>query len=145
MLRAKLGRIRRGLAQAFSGQSADDEELRDLQLRLADADCRIDALHALEQEVLADRMRGAPTGVSPSIGKLLGTELKQLLTELALAVWGPAGAARLPLDQAEAHALALAEDAVYSMSAYLNDRAASIYGGSNEVQRNLIARHLLTS
>jgi acyl-CoA dehydrogenase len=29
------------------------------------------------------------------------------------------------------------------MSAYLNDRAASIYAGSNEVQRNIVASHLL--
>jgi acyl-CoA dehydrogenase len=31
------------------------------------------------------------------------------------------------------------------MSAYLNDRAASIYAGSNEVQRNIIAAQLLQS
>jgi acyl-CoA dehydrogenase len=32
---------------------------------------------------------------------------------------------------------------VFGMSAYLNDRAASIYAGTNEVQRNLIAAQLL--
>jgi acyl-CoA dehydrogenase len=39
--------------------------------------------------------------------------------------------------------LALSEDAVFAMSSYLNDRAASIYGGTNEVQRNIIAAQLL--
>jgi len=37
----------------------------------------------------------------------------------------------------------LPEEAVFAMSAYLNDRAASIYAGTNEVQRNIIAAHLL--
>jgi len=34
---------------------------------------------------------------------------------------------------------------VFSMSAYLYDRAASIYAGSNEVQRNIVAAHLLAN
>jgi acyl-CoA dehydrogenase len=145
MLRGRLNRIRGSFERVFANLPADDAERGDIALRIADADCRIDALHALEQEVLAARIRGEPVGASPSIGKLLGTELKQHLTELALAVWGPEAAGRLPLDAAEAHALVFPEEAIFSMSAYLNDRAASIYAGSNEVQRNLIARHLLSS
>jgi acyl-CoA dehydrogenase len=39
--------------------------------------------------------------------------------------------------------LPVPEDSVFNMAAYLNDRAASIYGGTNEVQRNIIAAHLL--
>jgi len=144
MLRGKLKRIREGFARAFAGLPDDDAERRQLAWRIAEAQCRIDALHALEQEVLAARIRGEPNGVSPSIGKVLGTELKQHLNELALAVWGAASAGRLPMAEAGAHALAFPEDAIHAMSAHLNDRAASIYGGSNEVQRNLIARHLLS-
>jgi len=34
---------------------------------------------------------------------------------------------------------------VFAMGAYLNDRAASIYAGTNEVQRNIIAQHLLAN
>ena len=37
----------------------------------------------------------------------------------------------------------LPEDALWAMGTYLNDRAASIYAGTNEVQRNLIARAAL--
>ncbi|MNG39687.1 hypothetical protein D3C84_1278970 [compost metagenome] len=54
-------------------------------------------------------------------------------------------AADLPLDDGLQGALAVPEEAVFSMSAYLNDRAASIYAGSNEVQRNIIAAQLLQS
>jgi acyl-CoA dehydrogenase len=103
------------------------------------------ALHALEQQVLADRIRGVDHPVAPNVGKLLGTELRQHLTELAVTIAGPYAAARLPAGEAGAHALALPEDALWAMGTYLNDRAASIYAGTNEVQRNLIAQHLLAA
>ena len=35
------------------------------------------------------------------------------------------------------------EESVFATRAYLNDRAASIYGGTNEVQRNIIAKRVL--
>ncbi len=149
MLRARLARLRAAAVQALAGRPADDAERQDIARSLADAQCRLDALHALEQQVLAARIRGDDSPISPSVGKLLGTELKQFITEIGVTIAGPYGAARLALadcaDSTElAHqALSLPEDAIFAMSAYLNDRAASIYAGTNEVQRNLIAQHLL--
>ncbi len=149
MLRARLQRLHQALGLAFSGRPPDDAERADLALMLADAECRIDALAALEQQVLAARIRGDDIGVAPSVGKVLGTELKQFLTEIGLMIGGPQAAARVPivecaLDAGGAgQALPLPEHAVFAMSAYLNDRAASIYAGTNEVQRNIIAQHLL--
>jgi acyl-CoA dehydrogenase len=147
MLRARLARLYRARASAFAGRpagrSTDDPEYTDLGRLLADARCRIDALQALEQQVLAARTRGQVDATAPSVGKLLGTELKQFLTEIGVLIAGPYAAARLPLADCAAHALAVPEDAVFAMGAYLNDRAASIYAGTNEVQRNLIAQHLL--
>ncbi len=147
MLRARLVRLHRARAAAFAGRPAgrlaDDPEYTDLGRLLADARCRIDALHALEQQVLAARMRGEDDATAPSVGKLLGTELQQFLTEIGVLIAGPYAAARLPMAECAAHTLAVPEDAVFAMGAYLNDRAASIYAGTNEVQRNIIARHLL--
>jgi len=143
LLRARLKRLHQAMQQVFADRPADDPERDDIALQLADAECRIDALAALEQQVLAARMRGEALPIAPSIGKVLGTELKQFITEIGLAIAGPAGAAALPLDQADAHALALPEHALFAMRAYLNDRAASVYAGTNEVQRNLISRQLL--
>ena len=147
MLRARLARLDQALEQAFAGRPKDDAERGDLLRRLADAQCRIDALQALEQQVLAGRIRGDEQPIAPSIGKLLGSELKQLLTEIGVLIAGPYVAARLaPADCAgDDTALALPEDAVFAMGAYLNDRAASIYAGTNEVQRNIIAQHLLAN
>ena len=163
MLRTRLARLQAAAVAAFEGRPADDDERGDTDLALADAQCRVDALHALEQQGLAARIRGVDQPVAPSVGKLLGTELKQRLTEIGLTIAGAYAAARLPMaecadvagsahitnrtDAANTalHALALPEDAIFAMSAYLNDRAASIYAGTNEVQRNLIAQHLLAN
>jgi acyl-CoA dehydrogenase len=145
MLRARLARLQSAWRQGFADRPADDDERRDCARALADAECRIDALHALEQQVLAARIRGDEVPVAPSMGKLLGTELKQFLTEIGVTLAGAYGAARLPLADCAQHALAMPEDAVFAMSTYLNDRAASIYAGTNEVQRNLIAQHLLAN
>jgi len=144
MLRARLGRLQAAAASALAGGAADDAERQDIARGLADAACRIDALHALEQQVLAARIRGVDDPIAPSVGKVLGTELKQFLTELGVLIAGPQAAARMAIADAGAHALALPEDAIFAMSAYLNDRAASIYAGTNEVQRNIIAQHLLS-
>ena len=144
-LRARLGRLQAMATAAFADRPADDAERQAVATGLADALCRVDALHALEQQVLADRIRGVEDPVAPNVGKLLGTELRQHLTELAVTIAGPYAAARLPIGEAGAHALALPEDALWAMGTYLNDRAASIYAGTNEVQRNLIAQHLLAA
>jgi alkylation response protein AidB-like acyl-CoA dehydrogenase len=148
-LRARLLRLQAMATAAFASRPADDAERQAVATALADAQCRVDALHALEQQVLADRIRGVDNPIAPNVGKLLGTELRQHLTELAVTIAGPYAAARLPIaeagGEAGAHALALPEDALWAMGTYLNDRAASIYAGTNEVQRNLIAQHLLAA
>jgi acyl-CoA dehydrogenase len=147
MLQARLVRLRQASRDAFSfAPPATDEQL-DRDIALANAQVRVDTLHAWEQRVLAARM-GSGTlpswlPAAPSMGKLLGTELKQHLTELGLDIAGPYGATALRIEEAQTHPLPIPEASVFATHAYLNDRAASIYGGTNEVQRNLIARHLL--
>lgn len=145
LLRARLRRLRHAVEQAFAQQPAGSLERSDIDLKLADADCRIDAVQALEMQALAAHTRGEPPGIRPSVGKLLGTEVRQCLTELGIEIAAHYGCARTPLALSEHDALPLPEDSVFAMSAYLNDRAASIYAGTNEVQRNLIAAHLLAA
>lgn len=143
MLRARWRRLRQALAEAFGDGTVGGLEAAELRLQLAESHSRIDALQALELATLRARQRGVNDPIAPSVGKLLGTELKQRLTELHLQIAGPAAAVRVPMDAATAHALALSEDPLFAASAYLNDRAASIYAGTNEVQRNLVAAQLL--
>jgi len=138
MLRARLRRLWQA-ADAIG----DRHEADDLALRLAEAECAIDALEATELQSLRAQARGEPPGIRPSMGKVLGSELRQRLTELGVEIAGHHAVVNLPLDDGLQGEIPIPEEAVFSMSAYLNDRAASIYAGSNEVQRNIVAAHLL--
>ena len=138
-LRGRLLRLRR-MVDAFV---TDDRERGELRLELADVACRLDALQAMEFDALEAQRRGEDLGVRASVAKIVGSELRQRLTELSIRAAGTRALARVSPSECDAHALALPEDAIYGMSTYLNDRASSVYAGSNEIQRNIVARSLL--
>jgi acyl-CoA dehydrogenase len=112
--------------------------------KLVEAEAALDALEATELRVVSSLSHGEP----PSLGlagqmKVQGTELRQRLTEIAVEAVG-AYAAPSPTSRDGSNAGAVGFDyAPLAMGQYLNDRAASIYAGSNEVQRNIIAAVLL--
>ena len=84
-----------------------------------------------------------PTKPDPasSILKIKGSELQQATTELLLELAGPQGiAARGGLGDDMDGLFAFAEPAA---PVYLNHRKVSIYGGSNEIQHNVIAKAIL--
>jgi alkylation response protein AidB-like acyl-CoA dehydrogenase len=143
LVRARLRRLREAERRRWADHGADSVERADNGGKLANLECTIDALQALELRALRAHTRGEPTGVWPSIIKVLGTEARQRVTELGVEFSGAYAAAALSPEEAAAVEMPVPEEAVLSMAAYLNDRAASIYGGSNEVQRNIIAAHLL--
>jgi alkylation response protein AidB-like acyl-CoA dehydrogenase len=105
------------------------------------AEVALDVLEAMEFRILAATAEGAPLGAYSSMMKVQGTELRQLLDEIALELAGDYAAA----SQTKAlHNLAPNDgigppDVLTATTRYLNDRAASIYAGSNEVQRNIMA------
>ncbi len=116
--------------------------------RVAAAQVRVDVLEVYELRALTAAARGGRPGLSGSVMKILGTELSQHLTELALEAAGPygltfqpdAGAAGGPNLIAHAPGLRGPREAAIAPLKYLNDRAGSIYAGSNEIQRNIIAK-----
>jgi acyl-CoA dehydrogenase len=128
---------------------ADDRGLNrpgdPIRTRLASLAASIDALEATEHSIVSKLSRGENPGAASSMLKLQGTELLQLVDEASLEV---AGAYAAP-DQARAlHALDLQSgvgptDAMTATALYLNDRAATIYAGSSEVQRNIISGLIL--
>ena len=129
-------------ASGGGGRLIDDASFR---ARLAAAGAALEALEMTEHRVLAALAAGQPAGPVSSLLKIQGTELMQRLDELALEGIGGYAA----VDHADArHAGATcgfvgAEHGLVTTARYLNDRAASIYGGSNEIQRDIIARLLL--
>ena len=103
-------------------------------------------LMALETTVLRVITREAHSpGPEASLLKIRGTEIQQWLTELMIEVLGPNA---LPFDLAyldgdSEHAVT-GDDAGAPLGAnYLNMRKTSIYGGSNEIQKNIIAQMIL--
>ncbi|WP_431968152.1 acyl-CoA dehydrogenase family protein [Nocardia sp. bgisy134] len=122
--------------------------------RLADARIRTEVLEVLEYRTISAMAQGKDPGPASSMLKILATELSQQLTELALDAAGPAGRVYQP--HATAPGGPIAEFAApadgYHSGAdwqavaplrYFNDRAGSIYAGSNEIQRNILAKAAL--
>ncbi|MGH3744665.1 MAG: acyl-CoA dehydrogenase family protein, partial [Mycobacteriales bacterium] len=103
---------------------------------------------ALEMSVLrvlareASMTPGMPDPVS-SVLKLRGSELQQDATELLMDVLGPAGLAYRETDEVPDGFSPPPEGAIDAMPTYFNWRKASIYAGSNEVQRTIIAKTIL--
>jgi alkylation response protein AidB-like acyl-CoA dehydrogenase len=98
-----------------------------------------DRLSRLEVELMAleitnlrflDRMRrtGQPPGADVSMLKIKGTEIQQGLTELMMQAADPA---------------ANDDFSVGIRKRYLSMRKTTIYAGSNEIQRNIIAKMTL--
>jgi alkylation response protein AidB-like acyl-CoA dehydrogenase len=103
-------------------------------------------LMALEMTVLrvlakADR---AP-GPEASVLKVRGTDIQQMLTELMVEAVGPMALPFDPqyLEGEHEHSVAGDDDAAPLAPYYFNYRKTSIYGGSNEIQRNIISQMIL--
>jgi alkylation response protein AidB-like acyl-CoA dehydrogenase len=114
--------------------------------KLANAEIQLLTLCALE----ADYVKmwaggGSKEGPQASVLKIRGTEILQLLSEIALEIEGPMGAAHDPADLHLAPETTPSPAQAASMMAhqYLYGRCWSIFGGTNEVQRNIIARAVL--
>lgn len=99
--------------------------------RLAREEIAVEGLRAMELAALSGR--GPAASVRPSMMKVMGTEASQRIDVIALDI---AAGWEGPLEAAP-DAIAVA------MPRYLNNRASSIYAGSNEIQRDLIARGVL--
>ncbi|MNE71402.1 hypothetical protein D3C80_1672750 [compost metagenome] len=91
-------------------------------------------------------MSGRDDGVGASVLKVRGTELLQQMTEFWRDTLGPYGACYDPCLRKQGDGLSSEEPWVQAAGVnygYLYGRCWSIFGGSNEVQRNIIAATLL--
>lgn len=106
---------------------------------------QVATIEATETQIMTAMARGGHPGPASSMLKIQGTETAQAIQEVAVALSAHYCAA----DQHQARqpgSSAAPLDGLMSMTAvpaYLNGRAASIYGGSNEIQRGIIARLIL--
>jgi len=146
-LRNMLSKVRKVAAMEVDG---DEPVIRnpDFARKLALLEIRVQAIDATEQRVLSALSAGQNVGPESSMLKYQGSEAQQAITELTLEA---AGMFAQPFMQ---DTLALAdagsnvqsptpEHTLTAAPRYFNYRKTSIYAGSSEVQRNIIAKMVL--
>jgi acyl-CoA dehydrogenase len=103
--------------------------------RIADIEIDLLALEAAELRCALDLETGRTLGAEASLIKIEYSELMQRIESFSLEALGPAS-----LEFSSEGEASVSQAMV---GAYQNNRATSIYGGSNEIQRELIAKHLV--
>ncbi len=113
--------------------------------KISQLEIDLTALEFTELRTLAGEAQGKGPGPESSILKVKGTEIQQRLTELALEAVGHYGAPYMRgLAETGDNDGGIGPDyAAHAAPMYFNMRKASIYGGSNEIQRNIIAKMIL--
>jgi len=117
--------------------------------RMAEVEIELTALEMTELRLLSEEAAGRKPGPEASILKLKGTQVQQGITELLLEAVGNRAHAFDPgiLEDdwpgAGNDSPPVPEHAATVASHYFNWRKASIYGGSNEIQRSIIAKAIL--
>jgi alkylation response protein AidB-like acyl-CoA dehydrogenase len=135
---APVGATKRSLAKVK--QIADESGLLDdpvLAAQVVELENELLALELTALRVVANSTDGKPHPAS-SVLKLKGTEIQQAVSELMVDVGGPLALASGAPDDSD-----VPDWARVSTPTYLNLRKASIYGGSNEIQRQIIAGTIL--
>jgi pimeloyl-CoA dehydrogenase large subunit len=144
--KARLKRIRELAALERLGDAPLIEN-RAFREKLAGVEIELKALEITQLRVVAEergRARGKPNPAS-SILKLKGSQLQQATTELLMDVVGPYVLPYVPEEEWEGRNEPPVgpEYAAGAAPSYFNNRKVSIYGGSNEIQRNIVAKAIL--
>ncbi|HEV2561189.1 MAG TPA: acyl-CoA dehydrogenase family protein [Rhizomicrobium sp.] len=95
-----------------------------LKMRMTEIEIELAAFESLEMRLLASGRLSGNDEAGSSLMKIAATELHQRIAELLLDAADPYGGTTYPLLK------------------YFGTRAASIYSGTNEIHRNVIAKHL---
>ncbi len=113
--------------------------------KLASLEIDLMALEITVLRVISQESKRKAPGPEASVLKIKGTEIQQALTELMVEAAGPLGLPFDPdyLEGESEHSAGGDDDAAPLMPYYFNYRKTSIYGGSNEIQKNIITQMIL--
>ncbi|MBO3276093.1 acyl-CoA dehydrogenase family protein [Pseudomonas schmalbachii] len=147
-LRYQLEKVRQIAARQPAddgGRLIDDASFR---RKLLELEIQVEAVDAAELRLFSGVSSGASIGAASSMVKLAGTETLQAISELAVEAVGPQGWPFIRDTWAEVQGRAAAprpgpDYAGALLPRYFNYRKTSIYGGSSEIQRNIIAKQVL--
>ncbi|HET6611675.1 MAG TPA: acyl-CoA dehydrogenase family protein, partial [Kofleriaceae bacterium] len=134
--RRALRRIKRLAQELYAGDTPlfEDRAIRD---RIARLEIKLRGLEMANYRALAGAQLGKAPGPESSILKLRGSEVVQQAYELAMDLLGPASLSWFN-DPGIAPPLG-----AWVPPAFCYTRATTIYGGSNEIQKNIIAKWIL--
>ena len=139
------GRIRRLKELAAHTMVGDHPLIENERFRekLAALEVELKALEMTQLRVIADERRRGDSGrpnPASSILKLKGSEIQQATTELVMDVVGPYV---LPEATGGENSAVGPEGASLAAPTYFNWRKTTVYGGSSEIQRNIVAKAIL--
>ncbi|MDB5373940.1 MAG: acyl-CoA dehydrogenase [Belnapia sp.] len=135
-----LDRARELVATELAGEN-QVRKRETLELRLLMAEAEIVGLREQGRQAIDDLMQGRPLGVTPSLVKLGWSAASQTITETAFDAVGQRLAGRVrPMESSGPDAAA--PEGLEWVQNFFYYRARTIFGGSSEVQKNLIARDL---
>jgi len=142
--RYRLRRLRKQVSSSVRGASplADD---KNFMRKLAAVEVELKALEYTELRTLAAIAAGAAPGPESSILKIKGTEIQQAVDTLYMETAGYYALPYVPEQYVPEFSDERVGEGKETQAAlrYFNNRKASIYGGSNEIQKNIIAKHVL--
>jgi len=110
--------------------------------RVAEVETDLLALRYTTYRVLADELSGKAAGAEVSVIKVRGGEIMQALTELLMEMAEAEGMVH-PYHMPEGGPPVVPAELEHMAQQFLDKRKLTIYGGSSEIQRNIIARRLL--
>jgi alkylation response protein AidB-like acyl-CoA dehydrogenase len=113
--------------------------------KIAQVEIDLMALEITNLRALAQEAEKRAPGPEASVLKIKGTEIQQAITELMMYAVGPYALpfSRGSTEEGDLRTIAGPQYAGTLAATYCNMRKASIYGGSNEIQRNIIAQMVL--
>lgn len=142
--RTALTRVRK-LAGQVTADGASLAEDPDFKRALDETDVKLQAIQYTEFRIMAALSRGQNPGPESSIMKNLGADIGQRLTELTVEAMGQYIAPHQPEARQVGSNVPVVgpPDGATAMPRYFNLRASSIAGGTNEVQKNIVAKLVL--
>ena len=135
-----------GLKTIAGSETVDGEPLiktDEFKRKIADLEIDLSALEFTELRTLASESKGKGPGPESSILKIKGTEIQQRITELTVEAVGHYA---FPYNAPNGDGSNEVPGPDYARGVsqnYFNVRKTAIYGGSNEIQRNIIAKAVL--
>jgi alkylation response protein AidB-like acyl-CoA dehydrogenase len=111
--------------------------------KLTEVETELTALEFTELRMLAAENAGKAPGVEASMLKIRGTEIRQRLNELLLEATGAHASLHVSAARGYGDDAVAMPVAVGAADTYFNMRKISIFGGSNEIQRNILSKAVL--